>query len=299
MEGCKSDKGCGDIHGWPESAALGVIHLGEIMRTRLLPVGFVLLIAATAQRASADFVTTSLLSTNNGSVNVTVNGTTALSNVVAGPYFWDADQNLPPNASFASPFSTFCIDLLGTASVGSEYVFEVIPPPSSLTTISSAANFNAIKELYGKHYDPDWASSSTYTAADKAGAFSFQLALWELVYDGSNAGNAASLGGGSFKLTAPAALSDARVQTAQSWLGGITGDTSAFTNNPYFSGKTLVALVAPAPSSDAPKKTPGQDQLAIVPDTTPVPAPPAVVLAGIGMLALGGRGRWFRKAPKA
>ncbi len=52
-----------------------------------------------------------------------------------------------------------------------------------------------------------------------------------------------------------------------------------------------MALIAPAPGSSKPQDF--QDQIALRPK--PVPAPPAVLLAGLGFLGLIGRMRWNRR----
>jgi len=55
--------------------------------------------------------------------------------------------------------------------------------------------------------------------------------------------------------------------------------------------ETTQVTVAPAPGAD--KQTNGQDQMIVVPKG--VPAPPALLLAGIGVLALAGRSRLNRR----
>src|SRR5699024_6661544 len=109
-----------------------------------------------------------------------------------------------------------------------------------------------------------------------------QLALWELIYDGTGG----SLTGGRFSVDA---VVFPEAGTAQAWVAGLTGNPGAFAAR--FPDLELVALVAPAAPSEAKTATPTQDQLAVRPK--PIPAPPAVALAGLGVVALAGRRRWL------
>src|SRR5206468_504291 len=105
----------------------------------------------------------------------------------------------------------------------------------------------------------------------------FQLALWELVY------------GPRFSVD-PAVFPEEA--TAHAWVTGLTGNPGAFAS--AFPNMELVALVAPADPSEAKLSTPTQDQLTL--RAKAVPAPPAVVLAGLGLVMIAGRARWRKKA---
>lgn len=204
----------------------------------------------------------------------------------AGPFHW-SDTTHPP--TFTSQISTFCIELTPG---------QVLPDPTSSSSVqfsvsslsadpALAGKENLIYELYGKHFDP------AFNTGPNANAAAFQLALWELVYDGK----ANNLSTGSFYLTdgsgnpLPASSYYAEAQTAQNWLNNLTatGDRSYFASK--FGGQELVALIAPAIGGKAPASI--QDQILMRPAA--VPAPPALLLAGVGLVALVGRSRLRRK----
>jgi hypothetical protein len=246
---------------------------------RLFAAAAVVLLAAPA-RSPAESITMALTGFPNGSGNVSLDGTTITAAPI-GPLDWTQYQsggapfNHPPNPNFPNPVTTFCIELGNTAGTqitpGTPYTFGVRSDLTTAPTIGTQAKANAILELYGRHYDPAWAAAG-FTGS--AASVAFQLALWELVYDGPGG----SLSGGRFSVD-PATFPEAA--TAQSWLNGLTGDTSVFAS--AFPNMELVALVAPADPNEAKLATPTQDQLAL--RAKVVPAPPSVLLAG---LALGG-----------
>src|SRR5437763_1662024 len=166
-------------------------------------------------------------------------------------------------------------------SPGTPYTFGVRSDLTTAPTIGTQAKADAILELYGTHYNPAWAAAGFAGSADSV---AFQLALWELVYDGAGG----SLTGGRFAVD-PLAFPEAA--TAQTWVNGLTGNPGAFAA--AFPDSQLVALVAPADPSEAKLSTPTQGQLTII--AKPVPAPPAAVLAGLALVLLGGRARWRKR----
>lgn len=248
------------------------------MNVRLLAAAALFLVGTS--RVQAEFVTLQFNSNPNPTATVTLNGT-SMPNTLVGPFSW-TEFNEPPNANFPPPTITYCIEIPGALpSPGSTAVFGVDTNLANAPSIGgSALKANAILELYGKYYTPAMTTGGLDSRA-------FQLALWELIYDGPNAGDANSLTTGNFR--APG-LSG--TPGAQSMLSNVTGaNPGAFTSNANLAGQELVALIAPAPGSSKPQDF--QDQLALRPKA--VPAPPAVLLAGIGFLGLFGRMRWNRR----
>lgn len=215
---------------------------------------------AAAEQIQLQFVST----TGTGSVSFSLNGNPDSS--APGPYYWNAN---PPPHYGTNPIATFCIDLTtATANV----TYQVVAPAAA-STIGSQAKADAILALYGNYYNPVWNNPSTATS--DMSFSSFQLALWELIHDFHDTGSN-RMGTGIFQSTASAAA------TANSMLNTTLSNVAGGIANFYskFPNFELVALVHPT----------AQDQLWL----RPVPAPPAVLLAGIGLAALAGRSRWLR-----
>jgi hypothetical protein len=252
------------------------------MRYRLLSVCLAAGFLATSPRASAE----SVALTFTGAVNpaVSLSGNPSGPYTPTGPFFWN-QAGLPQNPNFPSAVTTFCIQTTGALPTGlTPAVFGVM----SLTDVSylGAAKANSIQELYGRFYNPAWENMAYGSSAN---SLAFQLALWEIVTDGAPApGNTTDLANGAF--TASSAIDTsgfAPVSTAQAMLNALNGDASSFGSR--FGGSELVALVSPDPNG--PKDQNWQDQIVM----RPVPAPPGLVLAGIGFVGLLGRARWARR----
>jgi hypothetical protein len=217
----------------------------------------------------------------NPTVSFTLNGK-SYSNFSVGPFYWK-QHSVPPNSNFPPPIATFCIEIDTSQPlppVGTNTVFSVVKPADAPTIGNDSAKITAITELYGRYYDTAWNDKTKFHGSVESVAF--QLALWELLYDGASSKN---LSTGNFR--APN-LGD-NTTTAQSMLDSLNGDTSRF--NTRFAGYQLVALLAPAAGGKEQNMV--QDQLIL----SPIPAPPGLMLAGIGMLALLGRAR--RRRPPA
>lgn len=205
---------------------------------------------AGAPRASAETINLTLNNTGTGVTYKPYGGTATTVN--GGPFHWS--QSTPLNANYASAVTTYCIDLDQYISKGSTYTFTTQSDLTLAPTIGTAAKAAAITELFDRYYN------SSLTSATNAAAF--QLALWELVYDGASSKS----------------LSAGRIQGTNSLTTSMLSNlgSAAYTNHDL-AGYHLVALVS---------KT-NQDQLMVVKDTaTPppagVPAPPGLVLAGLG-----------------
>ncbi|QDU24098.1 hypothetical protein [Urbifossiella limnaea] len=241
--------------------------------------------AAGAPRASAEFV----FLTYNGT-----SGNPGISNnrldAEAGPFYWTQNQ-LPPNSSFPPPTATFCLELNAGPPV------QTLPAPGTTVEFGvfslskapspAAANANLIAELYGKYYDTAWNSSSFKSSGVTDASISFQIALWELIYDGKSN----NLTTGNFFL--PDATYTAATN-AQKMLNSLTatGDASYFSKK--YAGYELVALVAPASSVGGKQTMEVQDQITMR-SVGAVPAPAGALLGGIGVVALIGRSRLRRK----
>jgi hypothetical protein len=229
---------------------------------RLLRLGVVALVVTSfltlSSRASADSITMTL-DPGYTLVSYNPNGGAAVE-VGGGPFHWT--QTTPVNTNYATSITTYCIDLQNHITFGSTYTYTVETNLTLAPTIgNNPATVTAIEALFNKYYTISL-SSTTDSAA-------FQLALWKLVYDGPSD---TSLSSGEIQANNP---------LAQSMLNG----TLASSNNDL-ADATLVALVDPG----------YQAQIMVVPNTpSSVPAPPALMLAGIGALALVGRARWLKR----
>jgi len=105
----------------------------------------------------------------------------------------------------------------------------------------------------------------------------FQIALWELVYDGSNPGDANSLNDGTFKHRRARSPRRPWPELAER----ADGDTSLF--NSRLAGMELVTLIGPAGRAKSQDNI--QDQIALRPSGVVPPA--GLILAGIGFIAFG------------
>lgn len=163
------------------------------------------------------------------------------------------------------PLVSFCAALPEDIA-GQSYSFQVVSPSALPDVGPNAAKLALIDRLFDRHY-------GVATDADRGGAF--QLALWELLYDGP--GNL-DLNAGNHDVTSPDSVT--AVAIAKNWLAALETPNPADVDN-----YTVYGLASP----DA------QDQLTVVPNTpNQIPAPAGVVL---GLIAVGGFGlRRWRKA---
>lgn len=209
---------------------------------------------ATAAAARADLVTTFEGTIPSVDVSMTANGVNLPGNPV-GPFVFtvqpgSTDPTFAPN----STLRTFCADLFQGVSPATTYTFTPVPVDSLPDVGTDPTRLGLIQRLFDRHYE---------TATDATNGGAFQLALWELLYDGP--GNL-NLGSGNVVVTSPDTLP--AVAVAKSWLAALE------TPDPSDAVKyQLVGLFHPT----------AQDQLAVVPN--PIPAPAGVVL---GLIAVGG-----------
>lgn len=137
-------------------------------------------------------------------------------------------------------FHSLCVDVMQNISFGSTY--------TDYTAVSAATHgFSATQEsLLNKLYTNHYAASR----ASNASAAAFQIAAWEIAYDGNGT---LDIGGGSFIMGAGG--SAAAKTTASGWLGTLAGaSTGNWTFTVLESGRhqdLLVAMPVPEPSSMA------------------------------------------------
>lgn len=260
-------------------------RLTRLIVVALAVAGFLTL----SPRASAELLTLNYQgqTTNPGNPTLAVTvGSTTFTNTSTGPFYWSQNQ-IPMNGNFPSPIATFCIEIDQSQPlppIGTPTVFSVVSPSAAPTIGNDPAKLAAISELYGRYYDLAWNDKNTFHGSLDSAAF--QLALWELVYDGTSK----DLSSGNFKAPGLVGPDGDYTQTAQNMLNSLNG-SNAFAQN--LGGYELVALLAPAITDPTKAQDMVQDQIILRPKG--VPAPPAVLLAGIGALALLGRARWTRR----
>ncbi|MBX9628176.1 MAG: hypothetical protein K2X82_30540 [Gemmataceae bacterium] len=216
-------------------------------------------------RAAAGYVTLQFdHTTAAGAVAVSYPGGTVSG--VPGPYYWDPVGG-PPAGGFADPTATFCVQLSQYISTGQAYTFQVDP----VAAAAGPAVGKLFETLWAGHYDPAWGANG-FTGSTASAAF--QLAVWELVYDGAGALDVA---GGNFQVKKP---NGAAATLAQGWLTALPTDPNLFGTK--YAGQELVWLSHPT----------AQDQLAMrasprEPQAAPVPAPAGLVLGLIGAAGCG------------
>lgn len=242
---------------------------------------------ASAEWLNGDTVTLYLDKTTNTSVAYTLGGEAGSS--TPGPYFW---QTVPASGT-GSPVTAFCIQLDEIVAEGNSYVYGVVTPIENAPTVGTKAKADALTSLYGNYYKTEWENPTT--ANDQPSYKAFQMAVWEILVDGAikEDGRFAT---GDFRSNDPGA----QLALAQTMLDIALGNIAEGTAKFAATGNSLVALVNPVMSGDTLTRTQqrvvagSQDLLVVVPGptpTSPIPAPPAVVLAGIGLCAIGLRAR--------
>jgi hypothetical protein len=290
------------------------------MQPRWIQASIVALAAflGTASRVSADSVTMTFTgTTTNSSVSISLTSPATSGSVTPGPYYWQTAA--PPNGP-GGPIATFCVEVtqgiagynsstkaygpaLYTATVVNSAVTSATAPTiasdgtTALNSTQIGQKVNEITALYGKYYNSAWGTASG--ANGDANATAFQLALWELIYDSAYDTSHTVTGsqtyfsgstGATFTSSSAGTAAQNMVAFALGYANNATGASNLYNNSTSLKNTQLVDLTSST----------GQDQLwveSIPPKVTGVPAPPAVLLAGFGILALAGRGRWNRQVP--
>jgi len=147
----------------------------------------------------------------------------------------------------------FCSDLTqGTVTGWADVIaLQDGPLPSAYGTPMGVTKANYIRELWGRFFNPAWA-----TGVDKQGAEAFGTAVWEIIYETDSTWDVTA--GTGFK-----ASGIEQAANANSWLSQLNQDSQYFANN-------LVLI-----SSSA-----GQDFLVQIPE------PMTICLLGLGALAM-------------
>jgi hypothetical protein len=231
---------------------------------RLSTIGLAVLSAVVVGSVARADVTATFDGTNPSQTVTATSFTTTYTSVPVGPF--NFSNVSAGGAPLGDTFRAFCADFFQDVSPGNTYTFQSGDMTVATDVGSDATKTARIQKLFDNHY-------AGATDADTGGAF--QLALWELTYDG--AGASLDLTGGNF--TASGSASSLTI--AQNWLNGLD---AAPTTNAY----QIVGLY----SADY------QDQLTVA--VTPVPAPAGVVLAAVaGGVMLLRRRMTARKAESA
>jgi hypothetical protein len=187
---------------------------------------------------------------------------TTINGMPCGVFNFTVSSSTDPR--FSGTFQSFCADYFQGVTAGTPYTFTPVAVSDLPDIGSNPTKLARIQELFDRFY------ATSLTNADAAGAF--QLAVWELTYDG--AGTTDITGGNFF------ATGGANATIAQNWLSTIDDPNALAPTDSY----TLVGLYNPS----------AQDQIAVV--TNPVPAPAGVVLVALGGLVMLARRRFAGKA---
>jgi hypothetical protein len=221
---------------------------------------------AAAPRASADTITLqlspSLPANGNG-----VNG--------GGAFHWT--QSTPINTQYGTAITTYCADVNDGIRSGS---FNISTSLTAIPNISTTDE-TSIKTLYDHFYN----SSFTYNGVVSQAAF--QYALWKLIYGST--------------YTIPAGSTADQIEAAKEanyLLAGKFYNGTTYANTEHDLANAYLLALVPNDTSTNPNDPNGlkrnQDQIMLVKN---VPAPPGLMLAGVGVLALVGRARLSRRTP--
>lgn len=206
--------------------------------------------AAFAAHATPAASTVSFTGYNNGSVDI----------ALAGPVGTTTRAGEFTGLLDGKSFTSYCIELTQFISVPSGAYTDYTRAASQDYTRFSAGQFDLFNRLY-----TNYLGDARLGAANSAG---FQLAVWEIAYDGTNAGN---LYAGSFRLgTNTGASAVDAIAHAQTYLTGLASKPTS----------SLAFEVLSSPSS--------QDQLVA---RVPVPGTAALALMGVFGMAATRRGK--------
>lgn len=214
-------------------------------------------------------------------VNYTLNGGPLDADIKAGVFTWtvvSSNSSNFPNFSPGKQIQTFCTEL--TQFVGSEYdgadVTDVSNPGDPGAPSISSIRASLLSELFNRFYKIALdESGGVGERKDRAAAF--QLAVWELTHEGTNADDA------NLVSNEMLSISDGNFQAEQ-----VSGETGATT----LANTWLADLEGGRPISDnlfGWINDEHQDQLVFV------PLPPSLAMAAVGLIgAVAGRKRLRR-----
>lgn len=144
-------------------------------------------------------------------------GTGGFQEALAGQFNWTRDGALPgTDVTVPTQFGSYCIELTQTLAFNTTYEFTLanledapVPATPPYGVPMGAAKADAIRELWGRFWSP------AFTNQDSA---AFQLAIWEIVYDGPNGANT---GTGVVNLFSN--INPATITQANTWLAALDG----------------------------------------------------------------------------
>lgn len=215
-----------------------------------------------ATSAKAEVVATFEGSSPAQVVNTTAFGST-INGMPVGKFNYTLVSSTDPNIT--GSFYSFCADYFQPVNVGETYTYQSVAFTDLPNVGNNPLKAGRIQELFDRYY-------SIATDAENGGAF--QLALWELLFDGDSA-TTPSLSSGDFTASGSASS----IGVANSWLATIDD-----------------------PNADAPTESLQlvglyngnfQDQITVA---NPIPAPAGVVLLVIGAGAMLARRKFAKKA---
>jgi len=206
-------------------------------------------------------------------VSVSTNGGSSWLSESSGVFLWsrsstsDANNNWGYAPALGNVFGSFCIQLSEYISGGQTATFDVVTldqapvagPAMSIAKATSIAKLWAY--VTAAHGAPTGLTNVTVGTTTESGTAAFQLAIWNLVYDGD-----LNLSGGTFQATASNVTTVAQDMLTQSGLSTVVADMRAI----------AVAGI--------------QDQVFLTDAPGPAVPLPSVASAFVGLLFAGGLG---------
>ena len=158
-----------------------------------------------------------------------------------------------PNGTSATDYSVFCVDPSHFAS--SSFLRYIAPAGDNVAAVFGAARASNLENLYNLYY--------AGTIGNNANAAAFQIALWELANDDGS-------------------LSTGAVQKTASTSASVVAAVNALLGNLSYSGPNQYSFGVYQADRSVDGSS-GQDY-ALVVSQAPLPAPLALVLAGLGFI---------------
>ena len=250
----------------------------------VLAMGFAVMAASAARASSVSLSLPSDINQAvnpgvNGGLNVTFNGNT-YNGAYVGQINWTVTGSDTPAYTVGQQLSTYCIQGLQDVYTGGTYTYNIVslnstglPLGGSDAGVLDSVAAMQIQGMADNYFAVAGTAVGGYTANQTAAAF--QMAVWEIEYDGGQGGETFPQGGsfnyfaqGNFTASANNSDGTAAITLANSWLNNYTAASAV----------TSLALV-----SDS-----AQDQMVYQPGggSTPPAAPlPAAFPAGVALLS--------------